>query len=277
MEPETLIYFGGSAKALDDKGKVGGYLVMFGSPDVTDASELRDFFTPDTDFDLKSVGNKSRMLYHHGLDRKIGNRKIGVDVASLKTDDVGVWAEGQLDLRDKYEAKIFQMVKAGKMGWSSGTVSHLIRREKQPNGSNKILAWPLGLDASITPAPAEPRTHAVALKSLVADAAKGEFLGEMSEPAAAMAAVRSLTELLCCSLWRSLGDEAIDPIDRVARIEGAFDEFKATSLMMIRPLLVSDDGAGEDAGDAKSASLATEDRLLFDQLAELDARLVGAL
>ncbi len=46
MNPfETLVYQGGAAKALDDKGKVGGYLVLFGGPDQTDASQLRDYFT----------------------------------------------------------------------------------------------------------------------------------------------------------------------------------------------------------------------------------------
>jgi hypothetical protein len=274
MDPfEQLIYYGGAAKALDDKGKVGGYLVLYGSPDATDASPLRDYFTPETDFDLDAVGGKSRLLYHHGLDRKIGNRKIGLGNANLKADDVGIWLESQLNLRDAYEAKMFQMVQDKKLGLSSGTVNHLIRREKQSNGSNKILAWPLGLDASLTPAPAEPRTQAVALKSLLLDAAKGDFLGELSEPAAAMAAVRSLGEMLCCSLWKSLGDEAIAPADRMLRIGGAFDEFKSTCLKMIMPLLI--DAAAEDAGAAKAHAL--EDLRLLDQLAELDARLIGAI
>lgn len=159
---DTLVWFGGSVKALGN-GRVGGHLVLFGSPETPDASEERDYFTPDTDFDLEMT-TKSRVLYQHGLDPKLGNRKIGV--GELKIDDAGVWVEAQLKLRDEYEQAIYKLAEDGKLGWSSGTASHLVRRERQPNGTNKIVAWPLGLDASLTPTPAEPRTKAVALKSL---------------------------------------------------------------------------------------------------------------
>jgi len=86
--------------------------------------------------------------------------------ADLRPDDVGVWVEAQLELRDDYERNIYEMAKAGKLGWSSGTAAHLVERE--PAGkAQRVTAWPLGLDASLTPTPAEPRTQAVPLKSLV--------------------------------------------------------------------------------------------------------------
>lgn len=166
---ETLVWQGGAVKAIGTDGRVGGYLVLFGSPEQTDASPARDYFTADTDFGL-DVNAKSAVLYHHGLDRAVGNRRLGA--VELKADAVGIWAEGQLALRDAYEQRIYGMVRAGKMGWSSGSAEHLVRKEKQANGSQKITAWPLGLDASITPTPAEPRTLAVPLKSLPADALK---------------------------------------------------------------------------------------------------------
>lgn len=158
-----MVLFGDSVKALDDNGKVGGYLVLFGSAEKTDASSFRDYFTPETDFGL-DLSTKARVLYQHGMDAKIGNRTL--DIGAMKTDDAGVWIEGQLKMRDEYERAIFSMAKAQKLGWSSGTAKHLIRREPQPNGSNRVTSWPLGLDASLTPNPAEPRTHAMALKSL---------------------------------------------------------------------------------------------------------------
>lgn len=162
---DTVVIDGCACKALDGEGRVGGYLVLFGDPDATDASAHRDFFTPETDFGL-DITAKSHVWYHHTLDRTLGNRRLGV--GAMKVMDAGVWIEAQLDLRDDYERKIYDAVKAGKMGWSSGTVNWLARYERQPNGSRKIVAWPLGLDASITPTPAEPRTQAVALKSLAA-------------------------------------------------------------------------------------------------------------
>ena len=163
LPADTIVFQGAAVKALGN-GKVGGYLVMFGSSTLTDASPYKDYFTKDTDFGL-DVTNKTQVLYHHGLDETLGNRKLGV--GTVKVDDVGVWVEAQLELRDEYERKIYGMAEAKKLGWSSGTAEHLLRREKQFNGSNKITVWPLGLDASLTPTPAEPRTLAVPLKSLI--------------------------------------------------------------------------------------------------------------
>lgn len=174
---ETLVFEGGAIKALDDSGRVGGYLVLFGSPDLTDATTDRDYFTPETDFGLDTA-TKSRLYYHHGLTKKLGNRVLGI--GSMKIDDAGVWLESQLELRDKYEQKIYEAIKQGKMGLSSGSALHLVRKERQDNGAHKITSWPLGLDATITPTPAEPRTLALPIKSLP-DADADEAIKLMAE------------------------------------------------------------------------------------------------
>ncbi len=154
-----LVTVGTAVKALGD-GKIGGYLVMFGDANTPDLTG--DYFTKDTDFDLDDGVGKSTVLYHHGLDATLKRRKLGR--ATLGTDDAGVWIEAQLALRDEYERALYGAAEAGKMGWSSGTAPHLVERE--PQGSvSKITRWPLGLDASITPIPAEPRTRTLAMKS----------------------------------------------------------------------------------------------------------------
>ena len=158
---DGLVTFGASVKALGD-GKVGGYLIRFSTdkdPDLTG-----DFFTKETDF---GEHKSADVYYNHGLDATLKTRKIGK--ADLKADDVGIWAEAQLALRDEYEQAIYEMAKAGKLGWSSGTASHLMER-KAVGKSNLITRWPLGLDASLTPTPAEPRNGAVSIKSLLATA-----------------------------------------------------------------------------------------------------------
>lgn len=155
---DGLVTFGASVKALGD-GKVGGYLVRFSTdkdPDLTG-----DFFTKETDFGEHKTAD---VYYNHGLDSTLKTRKIGK--ADLKADDVGIWAEAQLALRDEYEQAIYEMAKAGKLGWSSGTASHLMER-KAIGKANQITRWPLGLDASLTPTPAEPRNGAVSIKSLL--------------------------------------------------------------------------------------------------------------
>lgn len=159
---ETLIYFGGEIKALGG-GKVGGYLVRFSTADDPDLTG--DYFTKSTDFDLERSA-MATVLYDHGLDETLKRRKLGM--VECKVDDAGVWAEGQLALRDDYEREIYKLAEAGKLGWSSGTAPHLVER-KQVGNAFEVLAWPLGLDASLTPRPAEPRTLAVSLKSYLAE------------------------------------------------------------------------------------------------------------
>lgn len=159
MEDGTLVWYGSEVKALGN-GRVAGYLVLFGDENTTDITAMKDFFQADTDF---GKAKESAILYHHGLDQKLGDRSLGD--GQLKTDDIGVWIEGQLDLRDEYEKAVYALAEKGKLGWSSGTASHLVRREKRGN-AHKIVKWPLGLDASLTPTPAEPRTHAISLKAI---------------------------------------------------------------------------------------------------------------
>lgn len=160
-QSETIVLFGDAVKALGD-GKIGGYLVRYGNPEQTDISPMRDYFTAETDFDIED-GAKSTVYYQHGLDPVLKRRKLGT--ATLKRDEFGVWAEAQLDVRDKYEQFIYQMAENGKMGWSSGVPSHLVERE-QVGTAHHIKHWPLGKDASLTPTPAEPRNAALPLKSL---------------------------------------------------------------------------------------------------------------
>lgn len=158
---ETLVGFGSEVKALGD-GKVGGYLVRFtgqGDYDLTG-----DRFTAQTDFDIEDGSVKS-VYYAHGQDDTVGKRRIGR--GTLKTDEVGVWVDAQLDLADKYQAAIYKLAEDGKLGWSSGSASHLVERKSDDNGSHRITHWPIA-EASLTPTPAESRNVATtSLKSLL--------------------------------------------------------------------------------------------------------------
>jgi len=144
---DKLITFGGAIKALGN-GKVGGYLVKFTGADKPDLE--RDFFTKDTDFDLED-GDRATVYYHHGLDETLGNRKIGS--GNMKKNDIGIWIQAQLSLRDEYERAVYEMAKAQKVGWSSGSLPWLVAREPV-DGAQWVKTWPIGKDASITPLPA---------------------------------------------------------------------------------------------------------------------------
>lgn len=169
VDLDELVFFGGAVKALGG-GKVGGYLVRYGNQKDTDADG--EFFTADTDFDIEE-GKRLGVYYHHGLDSKIGKRRIGR--ASVRQDDAGLWAEAQLELRNEYEKAIYQMVETGKLGWSSGAVSHLVERQTAGKAT-QITRWPIG-EASLTPTPAEARNMALPIKSLLIGAGETDLSG----------------------------------------------------------------------------------------------------
>ncbi len=168
---EQLIMIGGSVKALGideakQLGKVGGFLVQFSTENDPDLED--DYFTKDTDYDVEWQEDglapmRSTIYYKHALDSTLGLRKLGK--TTMKMTDAGIWLEGELQLRDDYERAVYKMAEEGKLGWSSGTAPHLVGRKAVGNAKH-ITSWPLGLDASLTPAPAEFRNGAVTIKSL---------------------------------------------------------------------------------------------------------------
>ena len=176
-----ISWMGEAVKALGD-GRVGGYLVRFSSaadPDLTG-----DYFDALTDF---GEATRSPVYYQHGLDPVLKTRRIGK--AELRVDDFGVWAEAQLEMRDEYERFIYGMAQKGKMGWSSGTAPHLVETEPAM-GAMHIKHWPLGLDASLTPVPAEPRNGATPIKQLIGQPLS-ELIAELTPAQAADAQVMS--------------------------------------------------------------------------------------
>jgi HK97 family phage major capsid protein len=166
-DSDMLVWMGGAVKvlgeAVDGLTPVGGYLITYGDPEHPDQSPLKDYFTAQTDFDMTFPG-QSTTYYNHGGDKTVGLKMF--KPAELTQDEFGVFEKTFLDARDRYEKFLLDQARKGKLALSSGVPPHLIQREKQPNGSNKVLRWPLGKDASFTPAPAEYRNRLVSLKSL---------------------------------------------------------------------------------------------------------------
>ena len=108
MTIDTLLAIGGTIKALGD-GKVAGYLVRYTSAETPDLTG--DYFDANTDFDAED-GDRVTVYYGHGFDPVLKHRKLGK--GTLRFDDVGVWVEAQLQMRDEYERAIYAMAEAGK-------------------------------------------------------------------------------------------------------------------------------------------------------------------
>lgn len=223
LDSDTLVYFGGAVKALGD-GRVGGHLVLFsgpGDPDLTG-----EYFTARTDFKL-SRSDRPALLYEHAMDGTLGDREIGEAKARMD-GDVGVWLEAQLSLRDEYEKAIYRMCQEGKLGWSSGTAGHLVRK-KQVGKSVEILSWPI-VEASLTPHPAEPRTSAVPLKSLYPG---GVVAAPPSFDERSSGLVAGLTE------FRDLASKFRDQRTKAGRVLSAANRGRIASVVeSIRPMLL---------------------------------------
>jgi hypothetical protein len=165
MHSDVLTYAGGAVKDIGG-GTVAGYLITFGG---TDRSEYRDEFTPETDYDLSPVlPGRSPIYFCHAMHPTIGAKVLGR--GALTVESAGVVIEGKMNLRDRDADRIYGEVKENRHGWSSGTAGHLVRRRKRSDGSHVVLRWPLGLDASITDSPADPRNVAHAIKGLALSA-----------------------------------------------------------------------------------------------------------
>lgn len=235
---DTLILFGGAVKALGN-GKVGGHLVLFSTSSDPDISEYRDFFTKATDYDLEEHST-TPIYYQHGLDDTLKHRKLGR--GEMKSDDVGIWLEAQLELRDKYEQAVYKLAEAGKLGWSSGTAPHLVERKKVGE-AHEVLRWPLGLDASLTPNPAEPRTAAVGIKSLTDF--KAELLGgDYLDAQITLSALGTLYDALMNRLygalygWDFAADGQAAPLgDRIDTARACFDEYRDEAIGIVDALM----------------------------------------
>jgi HK97 family phage major capsid protein len=137
--------------------RIGGYLVVWGDSDHPDLHG--EYFTPQTELGLDWYPRRP-VLYQHGLDGALKAALVG-GIDTLRADAVGLWAEAQLDLRQRYVQAVRALVERGVLAWSSGSLPHLV--EVAPDG--RIKRWPI-VEGSLTPTPAEPRRTSVhAIKS----------------------------------------------------------------------------------------------------------------
>ena len=139
-----------------DTVTIAGYGVVFGGSDLDGET-----FTKDTDFMLDLVPKKLT-LYDHGTNHAIKTTVIGrIPADNIKVDEFGLWIEAELARSNEYTAYIMALAEKGVLGWSSGSVSHLVERS-----GKTIKSWPI-IEFSLTPTPAEPRTlGAEVMKSL---------------------------------------------------------------------------------------------------------------
>lgn len=131
--------------------RLGMYLVMYGDEKNRDLG--KEFFTKDTQDMLnvfKAIG-KVPTLYHHGLDKDVKAEVVGVyDV--MVQDEIGIWAETQLDKASKYKDAMIMLAEKGALGSSSGCLPTSRKVKK----SGEIERWAI-IEGSLTPTPMDYR------------------------------------------------------------------------------------------------------------------------
>jgi len=135
-----------------DKGLVAGYGLPFGGP--LNGRDLEgEFFDKDTDFALDWFPNEGRpSLYDHGTDAAIKTSVVGRQVSKRIDPDVGIWVETQLNMAHRYADAIMQLAQEEALGFSSGSIKHLIVVDDK---TGRIERWPW-VEQSLTPVPANP-------------------------------------------------------------------------------------------------------------------------
>ncbi len=208
---EELIIYGDEIKALGN-GRIGGVLVRMSTdndPDLTN-----DFFSAKSDIRFPETVD---VYYNHGFDETLKKRVIGKAKLS-RLDNADVWAETQLNMRDEYEKRIYEMAEAGKLGYSSGAMAHLVERE-QVGKSFHIKTWVIG-EASLTPTPAEYRNTVRTIKSIL-EADNSAQENKMSDP---IVDVNSVVEEAVKSALAKRDAEVKAEADRQAAIKAAKEE-----------------------------------------------------
>ncbi len=169
---------------------VGGWGIVFGGQDLEG-----DTFGPDTDFWLDRLPGPRPVLYEHGFN--VPGLKVLGRTLRIEPRDLGLWVEAELDRHNEYVRMLERLLEAGALGWSSGAVAHLVRRE-----GGKVVSWPIA-EFSLTPTPAEPRTLGVsevrsllevqpALKSLLPE--DGDRAPSASTVSGGQSAEKQMTE-----------------------------------------------------------------------------------
>ena len=136
-------------KSMDEnKVILGGYAVIWGSWEDRDLEN--EFFTKETDFWLDRMPGPKPVLYHHGQHEAVKHSVLGRTI-KLEKDNVGLTIEAELERHNEYIEQIIALVEEGVLGWSSGAVHHLVKRD-----SGYIKSWPIA-EMTLTPTRAEPR------------------------------------------------------------------------------------------------------------------------
>jgi len=145
-----------------------------------------EFFSPKTDI-KPDWFDRRPLVWHHNLDKAMDDPVMGTaDDLEEKSD--GWWTTVWLDRANRYWAQVNQLLTAGKIYGSSGSLPNFVKTDKR---TGEILVWPY-IEQTLTPTPANPFAVVVAAKAIdhfdeanigLTPALRGIFTDLEAEPA----------------------------------------------------------------------------------------------
>lgn len=159
MLEDTLIFFGDAVKVLDDNGRIGALGIRFSDGKKKDLAG--EYFTAKTYLGPKD-GDGQECTFDHGFPLKADLEEYADHTfapVKARREKLGIWVETVLNLADEYEKAVFNFAKKGRLGWSSGSAGHRVKKDEK---TGEIKSWPVA-EWALTPRPCEPQNYGTAL------------------------------------------------------------------------------------------------------------------
>ena len=144
-----------TAEQGDDSLRVRGWLMRFGIAGTDGRRFTRESETTLPGHDNAKVLSvqDTPILWRHGKGPPEAE-PIGVLQSAERRDD-GIWVEGVLNERSRYLSAVQELLKRGALGWSVGSVEHLVKLV-----GNTFTRFPV-VEATLTPMPIHPLATAM--------------------------------------------------------------------------------------------------------------------
>jgi hypothetical protein len=102
------------------------------------------------------------LIWHHNLDGLMKSDPVMGTADDTEKDADGWWSTIWLDRSHQYWAQVDQMLRAGKVYGSSGSLPNFVRKDHK---TGEILVWPY-IEQTLTPTPANPFARVTAAKAI---------------------------------------------------------------------------------------------------------------
>jgi hypothetical protein len=120
-----------------------------------------EYFSPRTDI-KPDWFDRRPLVWHHNLDGSMKADPVLGTADDTEKEEDGWWSTIWLDRSHQYWAQVDQMLRAGKLYGSSGSLPNFVRTDRK---TGEILVWPY-IEQTLTPTPANPFARVTAAKAV---------------------------------------------------------------------------------------------------------------